>query len=253
MVAVCNVCPGASKAIVWFKFSDGIWRSFKPNTFPFAYQTINKENGNWGLTFYTAPSDPPRRWGVEIRAQNAYGSNAFSGNFFNSSLLDAGRWWGDASAPNIRFELRSGGADGTTCGGVCVCDNYWVAIAKDRCGNDIEIALKTNTYSLLLQYNSVNCRTTNGYQHSYKAIVSGSPYIASAVLQPYNPSLDVCGNCPNGWNKALGEITGQGEPQIQVSCNANKCPPDTICECDCGSNEICCWSADGNVVYSYLK
>ncbi|MGL5804024.1 MAG: hypothetical protein ACRC11_01050 [Xenococcaceae cyanobacterium] len=40
-------------------------------------------------------------------------------------------------------------------------------------------------------------------------------------------------------------------PIVEVVCG-NTCPPETVCECDCGT-EICCYGPDGKPIFSYPK
>lgn len=45
---------------------------------------------------------------------------------------------------------------------------------------------------------------------------------------------------------------GVGQPNFEVTCNSNKCPRNTICECDCG-NVICCYGSNGQVLKTIFK
>jgi hypothetical protein len=255
MSAVCNLCPTSTKGIVWFKFVDKPWISYKPTTFPFAYETIDNGNGTWTLKFYRRPTIQPRRWIPRISWIHAETGNTFQANF----LLFNGFVYGDANEPYIKIRMVNGAyASGApNCNGRCVCDEYWVVDIKDKCGNIFTRDLlnpftitAANSNTRIHQLNSscqLNYRPADGGAKSASA-----PFISSQVLQPYNVTADTCGDCPSGWELENFIVTGQGNPQIQITCGADKCPPDS-CECDCGA-EVCCWNGvTGTPIYSYLK
>ena len=254
MAAVCNLCPTSTKAIVWFKFADKPWISYKPTTFPFAY-SIDNGNGTYTLKFYRRPTVQQRRWIVQINWIQAESGNTFNANYssFNGFV------YGDAVAPYINIRMVTGAytPGAQNCSGKCVCDEYWVVDIKDKCGNIFTRDL-INPFSLLATNGNTRIHQLNSScQLNFKPADGGAksaiaPFISSQVLQPYSIVTDTCGDCPSGWELENFTVTGNGQPQIQITCGADKCPPDTVCECDCGT-EVCCYDATGTPVYYYLK
>jgi hypothetical protein len=220
MVAFCNVCPGATKAIVWFKFADDIWKSYKPNTFPFSYEIITGK-----IIFYaqTSPTVPKYQFKVRYERLASGGGSlryfdtglpqlASIGNFFYGQLED------------VQFELNTA----------------WFATGYNQCKERIfKVNIKDGSNGLT-QPTGINPPFT------YKA-----RNLSAINFSPVTPITPNCG-CPNPWDKKIAEITGQGTPQIQIYCTDKICPPDTACQCDCGKS-ICCYDEKGIPVYSYLK
>lgn len=70
---------------------------------------------------------------------------------------------------------------------------------------------------------------------------------------PDDPSL-VCTSCKFTITDTRGKVYERTEPTcptVSVVCG-NTCPPQTVCECDCGT-EVCCYDATGTPIYSYPK
>lgn len=241
MVAVCNLCPSATKAIVWIKFSDRPWFSFIPKVFPFAYNTIPIGSNTYRLEFRFRKSNIITQYKVNIqyfsarfnRWENtemfnrAYGipnaSIADLGLEFvyedtgNAGFCDGGGIYSNPACPQINLKMRS----------------------RDLCGNfQIQSFVNSPGYNI----NTLFC-IKNGTLPVITSIVAGATY---------NPITSQCSGCPIGWDFFLGVIEGQGEPIVEVTCGNLKCPPDTICECDCGT-KTCCYDVTGTPTYSYLK
>ena len=253
MPVFCNLCPTSNKAVVWFKFANSLWKRYKPTTFPFAYQVTDNNNGDWTLKFYSRPTVQQRRWNIRIDWVHSETGNTFRAN----ALLPNTFAYGDNNNPYVNIYLKTGAylAGQPNCSGTCICDEYWVADFKDKCGNIYTRDLinpfsitAANANTRIHQQNStcqLNKRPADG-----GAKTAQTPYLASQVLQTYAPATDTCGDCPSGWEEATGEIIGLGEPQIQITCGADQCPPDTVCQCDNGTS-VCCYDASGIPVYTY--
>jgi hypothetical protein len=231
MVVACNVCPGASKAIVWFKFADKPWISYKPTTFPFAYETINNNDGTWTIRFFKRSVINPVRGHPFFNYNDLL--NGGSNTYGLASIPGGAYGWGDPN--NFFFEPF-----------IKVLSQFnqnWYVRLKDVCGYSIEQPLSTSSGGKALSAIR-NTATVSGSSVWVSIITLNNPGLA--------PNASTCSQCPSGWEQTLGTITSQGQPQIQITCNADKCPPDTACECDCG-HEVCCYNAQGTPVYSYLK
>jgi hypothetical protein len=75
---------------------------------------------------------------------------------------------------------------------------------------------------------------------------------APVVAPPYGDYRNYC-KC----NFTVTDISGliyslarSTCPQVEVNCDS--CPPQTVCECDCGT-EVCCYDAAGTPIFYYSK
>jgi hypothetical protein len=227
MVAVCNVCPGASEAIVWFKFTDTNWIAYKSSTFPFAYEYIDNGNGTWTLN---------------LRRRKPVNTGTYC-PFFNVYNNKTNQWL-IAAIPTQRFYGVPGDEELATFPSGSY--NVWYMRGRDVCGNFGNwLILGSQASSSTFSYNTqMKLEKT-----SFSNWVTSTPSLAYAN---YYSSSASCNQCPSGWDVKVFEITGQGQPQIQISCTGKLCPPDTVCQCDCGK-KVCCYGANGKPIYSYLK
>jgi hypothetical protein len=230
MVAVCGQCPGATKAIVWYKFSDGIWRSYKPTTFPFSYEYVAVGGGNYKLSFWKqepgAQAINPLFEFIEVGSRGQYLGT------FNASAAVQPYLYGDLSTLQIVPDSTN---------------RFWQVSGLDACGN-------RSVYKSLF-------KGTTGVTTTPLGVYGGAAYSGSRALtdtiypvspRPITNLFASCPGCIHVWDKKIFEITGSGIPQLQISCTGNICPPDAVCECDCGA-EVCCWNDRGIPIYSYLK
>ncbi len=257
MPAICNLCPSSTKGIVWFKFSNRPWLSYTPTTFPFAYQTIDNGDGSYTLTFYRRPIITQRRWSVSFSYNNAE-----TGQTYNAILAIQGGFsgfaYGDATKPEITISVLSGAWQPgfQTCNNRCICDTYYVASVKDKCGNvstgELRNTASAGTASSGTKIHPVSSTCQAGFQSTDRGAKASSAPTYSATLQNFNSTTDSCSACPSGWELDTGNITGTGNPQIQITCGSKVCPPTTHCQCDC-NGEVCCFDIDGNPIFTYIE
>jgi hypothetical protein len=226
MPAVCGLCVNATKAIVWFKFSDTIWRSYKPNTFPFAYETVNNNDGTWTLIFRNQKVSPS---GTYCPFFSAYDSN-------RKRYVQAGN-------TTVRFYGSPGDEELATFPSGSY--NVWYMRGRiDACGNFGNWGvLGSQADPSIFSYSTQ--MTLEKTSFSNWVISKPTFYYAN-----YYSSSATCNQCPSGWNQEMGRFTGNGQPQMQVLCNTDACPPDTACSCT--KNKVtCCYNSNGDPVYSF--
>jgi hypothetical protein len=133
---------------------------------------------------------------------------------------------------NVSWEIESSG-------------RFWKANGLDPCGNPVV------SYSIYDGFSS----GSNILQNPSISQISGAykaRNISISDLNYHSTFRANCPACPHFWDTKIFEITGLGIPQLQISCTGKMCPPETACQCDCGK-EVCCYSAQGAPIYSYLK
>lgn len=229
MVAFCNQCSGAAKAIVRFKFVDGIWRSYRPTTFPFSYEYVAVGGGNYKLSFWKqepgAQAINPLFEFVQVT------SRGVPSGVFNASAAVQPYLYGDLSTLQIVPDSTN---------------RFWQVSGLDACGN---------------RHQKTLYKGTTGVTTTPLLVYGGAPYAGSGAftdtIYPVSPRpiTNLFANCPgclHPWDRKIFEITGVGIPQLQISCTGKLCPPETVCECDCGK-EVCCYGANGKPIYSYVK
>jgi hypothetical protein len=218
MAAVCNVCPGATNAIVWFKFANTDWISYKLTTFPFSYEITSGK-----LVFYSQLSSTVPKYQFKVRYERL-ASGGGSLGYFDSGvpqLVSIGNFF-YGQLEDVQFELATG----------------WFATGYNQCRERIfRVNIKDGSNGLT-QPTGINPPFT------YKA-----RNLSAINFSPVTPITPNCG-CPNPWDKKIVEITGQGTPQIQIYCTDKICPPNTTCQCNCGT-DTCCYDALGNPIHSF--
>lgn len=76
---------------------------------------------------------------------------------------------------------------------------------------------------------------------------------APVAVPPYGDYRNFC-KCKFTITDTRGKVFEKSAstcPEVQVTCG-DTCPPQTVCECDCGT-EVCCYDSTGTPIYSYPK